>query len=192
MTTWTSLNYVVVDVEGNGGHPPDLVELAAVPIVGGVIRAARTWLVRPAHPIRPLATRIHGITNQDVEAAPALTDVAAQVLRALEADALVAHNAHVEVSVLQRHLGDWRSPEVFDTLKLARRPVPDQMSYRLGSLVEAFTLAEGLPAGLTPHRALYDALVTARLFTRLASGHSLAELRGAVAGGDSGEAATLF
>ncbi len=30
MTDWTSLTYVVVDVEGNGQHPPDLVELAAV------------------------------------------------------------------------------------------------------------------------------------------------------------------
>jgi exodeoxyribonuclease X len=37
VTDWTSLNYVVVDVEGNGQQPPDLVELAAVPIVGGVI-----------------------------------------------------------------------------------------------------------------------------------------------------------
>ncbi len=28
MTDWTSLRYAVVDVEGNGQQPPDLVELA--------------------------------------------------------------------------------------------------------------------------------------------------------------------
>ncbi len=27
MTDWTNLNYAVVDVEGNGQQPPDLVEL---------------------------------------------------------------------------------------------------------------------------------------------------------------------
>ena len=37
MTDWTSLAYAVVDVEGNGQQPPDLVELAVVPIVGGKI-----------------------------------------------------------------------------------------------------------------------------------------------------------
>ena len=47
MTDWTSLAYVVVDVEGNGQQPPDLVELAAVPIVGGKIGEPSSWLVRP-------------------------------------------------------------------------------------------------------------------------------------------------
>jgi hypothetical protein len=37
MTDWTTLHYVVVDVEGNGQQPPELVELAVVPIMGGVL-----------------------------------------------------------------------------------------------------------------------------------------------------------
>jgi len=37
MTDWMSLDYAVVDVEGNGQQPPDLVELAVVPIRSGVI-----------------------------------------------------------------------------------------------------------------------------------------------------------
>ncbi len=35
---------------------------------------------------------------------------------------------------------DWQCPEVFDTLKLARRLLPGQASYRLGALVEALKL----------------------------------------------------
>lgn len=66
MTHWTSLNYAVIDVEGNGQQPPDLVELAAVPIVGGVIGEPRTWLVKPDQPITGFAKRIHGISNDDV------------------------------------------------------------------------------------------------------------------------------
>lgn len=193
MSDWTNLTYVVVDVEGNGQQPPDLVELAAVPIRSGAIGEPVSWLVRPDRPIRCYATRIHGLTNQDVDNAPCFADVADQVRRALEADALVAHNAHVDVGVLQRHLGDWECPEVFDTLKLAKRLVPNQVSFKLGSLVEAFKLAEGLPDGLNPHRATYDALVAARLFVMMADGAvSFEELRGQPREEGEDEAPFLF
>lgn len=62
-----------------------------------------------------------------------------------------------------------RPPEVFDTLRVARRLLPGRPSYRLAALVSAFGLAAGLPADLRPHRAAYDALMTARLFVELAS-----------------------
>jgi len=197
MTDWTSLTYVVVDVEGNGQHPPDLVELAAVPIVGGVIGEPVSWLVKPDAPITGFARRIHGITNDAVADAPAFAEVQGDVLRALDADALVAHNAHVDLDVLGRKLGDWKPPEVFDTLKLARRLLHDAGTYKLGALVGAFGLAEGLPDGLTPHRATYDVLVTARLFVRLASTagarpFSLEELRGQSPGGGHDETPALF
>jgi DNA polymerase III epsilon subunit-like protein len=196
MTDWESVRYAVVDVEGNGQQPPDLVELAVVPIVGGIIGHPASWLVKPARPISPMATRIHGLTNQDIVAAPAFADIEAEVRQALDADVLVAHNAHVDTGVLRRHLGGWQYPEVFDTLKLARRLVPGQESYKLGALVTAFALADCLPAGLTPHRATYDALVTARLFVHLATRQdtgplSLGELRDNKSGGDR-DAPSLF
>lgn len=179
MTDWTSLSFVVVDVEGNGQQPPDLVELAAVPVVDGVIGEPVSWLVKPESPIKHFATRIHGLTNKDVANCPSFEAITGNVLAALDADALVAHNAHVDLGVLERKLPDWESPEVFDTLKLARRLVPGLDSYRLGKLVETYSLAEGLPDDLNPHRATYDALVAARLFVLLATkAHSLEELRG--------------
>ncbi|MFI9380585.1 exonuclease domain-containing protein [Kutzneria sp. NPDC052558] len=197
MTDWTSLIYVVVDVEGNGQQPPDLVELTAVPIVAGEIGEPVNWLVKPELPIRNFATRIHGLTDKTVADAPAFEDIAAEVLKALDADALVAHNAHVDVGVLQRKLGEWDCREVFDTLKLARRTLPGQPTYKLGALVEAFKLDEDLAEDLVPHRATYDALVTARLFLRLANTSddrplTLEELRGDSPGGGDDEPATLF
>jgi DNA polymerase III epsilon subunit-like protein len=168
MTDWTSLGYVVVDVEGNGQQPPDLVELAAVPITDGVVGEPSRWLVRPPRPIRHLATTFHGLRTTDVAGCPPLAEISAEVLHGLNADALVGHNAHVDVDVLRRELPQWEPPEVFDTLKLARRLVPELPAYKLGDLVERYQLAEGLPADLKPHRAAYDALVTARLFALLA------------------------
>lgn len=169
MTDWTSLTYVVVDVEGNGQQPPDLVELAVVPIIGGVIGEPSSWLVKPETPITHFARKVHGITNETIADAPVFDTIKPDVVHALTADGLIAHNAHVDVGVLQRKLGAWECPEIFDTLKLARRVLPGADSYKLGGLVEAFKLAEDLPEGLSPHRATYDALVTARLFVRLAT-----------------------
>jgi exodeoxyribonuclease X len=197
MTDWTSLNYTVVDVEGNGQQPPDPVELAVVPIVGGEIQEPVSWLVKPNRPIKYFATRIHGITIQDVADAPGFETVAEEVRQALDVPALVAHNAHVDVGVLKRHLPSWDVPEIFDTLKLARRLLPDQPGYRLGMLVGALNLDEGLPDDLMPHRATYDALVTARLFVYLATmaeGHPLTfdALRNDAQNRNGHEASSLF
>ncbi len=124
---------------------------------------------------------------------PLFEDITGNVLAALHTDALVAHNAHVDLGVLQRKLTGWESPEVFDTLKLARRLLADEGSYKLGNLVERFNLAEGLPEDLTPHRATYDALVAARLFVLLATkAASLEELRGHQPGGGEDEPPALF
>jgi exodeoxyribonuclease X len=197
MADWKSPTYVVVDVEGNGQQPPGLVELAIVPIIGGVIDDPVSWMVRPEEPIKYMATAIHGIRNDDVADLPPFAEYRDDVLSMLDADAIVAHGAHVDVSVLRRQIPDWHCPEVFDTLKLARRLMPGQPSYKLGALVDAFKLAAGLPRELKPHRATYDALMTAALFVLLAapegdSPRTLEELRIQAAGGGDDEVPTLF
>ncbi len=200
MTDWTSLSYAVADVEGNGQQPPDLVELAILPITDGAIGKPVAWLVKPPRPIRRFATSIHGISTEDVASAPAFAEIEREVRRALTSIPLIAHNAHVDGAVLQRELPGWEVPEVFDTLKLARQLLPGQPSYSLGALVRALSLDDGMPPGLTAHRAAYDVLVTARLFVHLATRHdgsplSLGELRrysGNQEPGGTDEAAFLF
>jgi exodeoxyribonuclease X len=200
MTDWTTLAYAVADVEGNGQQPPDLVELAVLPITDGTIGEALSWLVKPPRPIKYMATTVHGISGKDVAGSPPFAGIERDVRQALMSRVLVAHNAHVDVSVLKRELGQWEPPEVFDTLKLAKRLLPGQPSYKLGALVKELSLDKDIPAGLTPHRAAYDVLVTARLFVRLATGHggrplSLEELRGQAPDrkpGGANEAAPLF
>ncbi len=200
MTDWTSLRYAVADVEGNGQQPPELVELAVLPITDGTIGELVSWLVKPLRPIKYFATSIHGISGKDVASAPAFAGIKHEVRRALADRVLVAHNAHVDIAVLRRELGGWEFPEVFDTLKLAKRLLPGRPSYKLGALVKALSLDDGMPPGLEPHRAAYDVLVTARLFVRLATRHdgsplSLDELRGQTGDqkpGGTDEAASLF
>ena len=181
---WTKTRLVVADVEGNGARPPGLVELAVVSIVDGVVGGAVTWLVRPEVPITWQATRVHGITNDDVADLQPLSAVAQEIRAHLDQCVLVAHNAHVDLDVLTRELPGWKPLDVVDTLKLSRRLHPERPSHKLGALVQAYYLAEGLPETMTAHRADYDALVTARLLLRLAAEGgliTLADLTGAAA-----------
>jgi exodeoxyribonuclease X len=169
MTDWTERRYAVVDVEGNGQHRPDLVELGVVPIVAGEIGEPVTWLFKPAEPITAMAQRVHGITNGMVAGAPEFGHRVAEVRAALNETVVVAHNAGSDLGVLRRKMPDFAPADVVDTLKLSRRRLPDQASHRLSALAEALHLSHGLPAGLAPHRVTYDVLVTARLLIWLAT-----------------------
>jgi|ERR1022692_217847 DNA polymerase III epsilon subunit-like protein len=193
MTVWIARRYVVADVEGNGQRPPDLVELAVVPIVDGVIGEPTSWLFRPDKPITTMARRIHGISNDMVAQAPVFASLEADVRARLNDVVLVAHNAGIDLGVLKRKLPGFAPTEVLDTLKLSRRLLPGEPSYRLGALVTMLDLGSGLPPGLRPHRAAYDVLVTARLFVHLASQTEAGPLSLEALRGDSGgDDAALF
>jgi DNA polymerase III epsilon subunit-like protein len=77
--------YAVVDVEGNGQQPPDLVEVAVVPVAAGIIGAPGRWLVKPPRSVSRIAARIHGLTNEALAAAPAFADIESEVREALDA-----------------------------------------------------------------------------------------------------------
>lgn len=200
---WTAFDYVVVDVEGNGQRPADLVEISIVEIKGGLIGQPRSWLVRPPRPITSMARRFHRITDDQVADAPAVADIDAELRQALSDKVFVAHNAGVDLGVLGRELSGFQPARFVDTLRLARRLLPSRDSYRLGALVDAFGLASGLAADLVPHRATYDAVVCARLLSHLATSPgreplTLAELLDAAGGSAAANnasgaaAATLF
>lgn len=168
MAPWREAKLLAVDVEGDGNRPPGLVELAIVPISEGVIEQGRTWMFRPATPITWQATRVHGITNDDVRDLPRFAVRADEVRAALGSETVVvAHNAHVDLDVITRELPDWEPAGVIDTLKLSRKLHKDRSSHKLSVLADLYGLAGIAPEGLGPHRAGYDALMTARLLLRL-------------------------
>lgn len=80
-------------VEGSGGSPPEIVELAMLQVE----RLTRTdtkrhWFLRPEHGIQPAATRIHGLTDDDVVGSPSMEDIADDVVMWLEDAPIVGHN----------------------------------------------------------------------------------------------------
>ncbi|MFG2845365.1 exonuclease domain-containing protein [Kitasatospora sp. NPDC048296] len=167
--TWPRV--FVVDVEGNGAQPPDLVEVAAIPVDNGRpdSSAARSTLVRPPRPITQLAVEVHGITNQAVASAPPWAQIGGQVRADLEGAWIAAHNAHVDHGVLLRHLPGWQPAGVLDTLRLARATYPHARGHGLDALIKH----TGIDLSAVPgqrHRAAYDAHAAALLLLHLA-GH---------------------
>ncbi len=160
---------VAVDVEGNGQTPPDLVEVAIIPIRAGQADAGGAWqaLIRPPRPITRFATRVHQLTSQDVRDSPAWAEVAVQVRSLLDGAWITAHNAHVDYTALARHLPGWQPIGVLDTLRLARRAYPGRSGHGLDNMIVRASIDPGAIVGRR-HRAGFDAHATALLLIALA------------------------
>ena len=166
-STWPAL--LVVDVEGNGTNPPDLLEVAALPVRDGKpdTTTAGAWLIRPPRPVTPFAAQVHSLTNETLASCPSWKEVAGHVSGLLGQAWIAAHNAHVDYRVLSAHLPGWEPAGVIDTLRLARAARPGLPSYRLDSLIDH------LKPDLSHvpdqrHRARYDAYATAQMLLTLA------------------------
>jgi DNA polymerase-3 subunit epsilon len=160
----------VLDVEGNGASPPEIVEIALVGLAHLELQSKRMeWLVRPQVPISPAVTRIHGITDSDVADAPDINDIADDVMTWTDGARIIGHNVRVELDAISSAIPDWRPAMAIDTLKLAKLVCPGLQSYGLERLGQHFELTEQASriSGKKHHSALYDSILTALLFIEL-------------------------
>ncbi|MFD3909999.1 exonuclease domain-containing protein [Streptomyces sp. NPDC058603] len=167
-SSWPLL--LVVDVEGNGTNPPDLVEVAALPVRDGRAdtSTAGAWLTKPRRPVTAFAARVHGLTNERLEQAPGWEEIAEQVHTLLGVSWVCAHHAHVDYRVLSAHLPRWQPTGVLDTLRLAKATYPGLPGYSLDALIE-HVHPDLSAAPAQRHRATFDAYATAQLLIAMAS-----------------------
>jgi DNA polymerase III epsilon subunit family exonuclease len=170
MTLFDGTRLAVLDTETTGLDPAQghgLVEVACVALDDGEIGQTWSTLVNPGRPIPPDASAVHGITDLMVRDAPGPVVVAAELESRCAGRTLVFHNAAFDLPFLAALLRKAGRPPLFhaivDTLGLARG-LFDQGGNSLGALAVRF----GLPAEAA-HRALGDALTTARLLRVLAA-----------------------
>lgn len=159
---------VVVDTETTGMSPADghaLVEVAAVVVEDGVIGETWSSLVRPGRPIPPDAAAVHGITDAMVATAPTPGEVATELRRRCGTHVIAFHNSPFDLPFVAAMLRAAGQPPlanpVVDTLGLARGFTGEG-----GNSLQVLRTRYALP--LEPaHRALGDALTTARLLLAL-------------------------
>ncbi len=162
-------DFVILDTETTGLDPVncEIIEIAALKVHNREIHDIFNQLIKPKHPIPEGITRITGISNEMVEEAPSLSEVAYNFLKFIEGSTLVIHNAEFDISFINQHIFIPRKKEIGNpvicTLKVSRLLLPQLQSHKLGSLAQHF----GVPAN-NSHRALGDVETTNEIWSRFA------------------------
>lgn len=165
------LSYVVVDVETTGGRSyldDRITEIACVVVRDGEIIELFETLVNPERSIPAFVTRLTNITHDMVRNAPTFDRIAPDVMRVLQGNVFVAHNANFDwrfvASELSRCSGQRLRGRRLCTVKLARKVVPQLPRRSLDYLARYYGVEI-----TNRHRAAGDALATARCLIRMLS-----------------------
>jgi DNA polymerase III epsilon subunit family exonuclease len=159
------LAYAAFDCETTGTNPgsDEIVSVAVVRLGADGSETLRySSLVRPARSIPADATAIHGISDEDVAAAPSFGEVAGVLARMLIGGVFTAHNVEFDLPMLQRAFAEagirYRPESTACTLDAFRVLEPEAPDHRLESLCARHGIALD-----EAHDALSDALATAGL-----------------------------
>lgn len=132
--------------------------------------------LNPERLIDEEATKVHGISNQDLEDKPLFQEIAEEFLEFIQGSTLVIHNADFDVGFLNNELNLVSSKypkleeicEVIDSLSLAREKFPGQRN-SLDALANRFDVTG---YDRTYHGALLDANILADVYMLLTGGQS--------------------
>lgn len=152
----------IVDVESTGMDLEDRVcEVAWRDVsADGTLQCQFQSLIDPGVPMKPGASAIHQLVDEDVRGKPKLLDVLGHQPAP---GAWVAHNAEFDA----RMLGLQGLAPFLCTYRMAKHVLPEQESYSNQYLRFALKLEVDLPKDTPAHRAAADVAVTAALFRHL-------------------------
>lgn len=183
---------IALDTETTGLSPAKgdrIVELGCVELVRMRKGESRRWLIHPERSIPEEASRIHGITDDQVAGAPRFGEIVEEFLQFIGTDELVIHNAAFDLGFLNAELTRLSRPllasaRVIDTLTLARRRFPGAKA-DLDALCKRFKIDN---SHRTLHGALLDADLLADLYVAMMGGaqYALDFLAEAVTSADEG------
>jgi len=161
---------IVLDTETTGlmaeqGHR--IIEIGCVEIVNRRLSGRTLHLyLNPEREIDEGATKVHGMTWDDLRDKPRFAEVADRVLAFCDGAQVLIHNAAFDLSFLDAELarigrGAFREgcPDVVDTLLLAREMHPGKRN-SLDALCDRYGVSNA-------HRALHGALLDAELLAEV-------------------------
>lgn len=161
-----SLLYAIVDVETTGTRPgvEAITEIGIVITDSKKILSSWSTLVNPGQPIPANISALTGITNEMVRQAPHFEQLAGEVYTLLKDKIFVAHHVKFDYSFIKYALADrgypWETEKIC-TAQLFRRLYPDEKA-SLSWICKKLNIENS-----RPHRALPDALATAKVFLKL-------------------------
>lgn len=161
--------YSIIDIESNGaGYRKEcIIDIAIYRYDGQKIVDQFISLVNPESDITPFVQKLTNITPKMVKTAPKFHEIARRIVEITQNTTLVGHNIDFDYRMLRqsfKRLGYDFKINTLDTIPLAKKLIPDEVSYSLGKLVKSL----GIPL-TNHHRADGDARATLELFKLLIS-----------------------
>jgi DNA polymerase III subunit epsilon len=168
---------VVLDTETTGlnaKHGDRVIEIGCIEVLDRRIseRVYHTYL-NPEREVELGATRVHGLTREDLLQKPKFREVATDFLAFIAGAELIIHNADFDVEFLDLELGRAKLPplrehvaSVTDSLLMARELHPGRKN-SLDALCERYFIDH---ANRTLHGALLDARLLAECYLAMTRG----------------------
>jgi DNA polymerase III subunit epsilon len=167
--TLDEVEFVVLDVETTGLAPGRhrVIEVGAVIVRGSELGATFSKLINPERRIPQFITQFTGISEYMVRRAASVATVLPRFREFIGERPIVGHNVGFDLSFLNYEadrcgLSPAFAVEGVDTIALARRYLTGMRRAKLDRVAAALHVPVG-----TRHRALPDALVTAKVFMLL-------------------------
>lgn len=159
-------DFVALDIETTGLDPKrdKIIEIGAVKIRDGKETQRFENLVNPARKLEEKIIQLTGITDKELEQAPYIEDILPELLLFCGDDVLLGHRILFDYSFIKRAAVNNNlnfEKQGIDTLKLARKFLPELESRRLPFLCEYYGIK------YDAHRAGSDAFASARLYFKL-------------------------
>ncbi|MBF0380354.1 MAG: DNA polymerase III subunit epsilon [Magnetococcales bacterium] len=166
---------IILDTETTGISPNDghrIVEIGCIELVNYRKGDQRQWYLNPDMEIPREATKVHGITNEQVADAPRFADIADSFIEFIKDDKLVIHNASFDMGFLNSELSRAQKPNIksdraIDTLAMARQKYPGSPA-SLDALCRRFKIDN---SNRTFHGALLDSELLAEVYIELMGGN---------------------
>lgn len=160
-------DYTVVDLEMTGlaAKLDKIIEIGAVRVRGCAVADTYAMLVDPKIPIPQRVTELTGITDEMAASGEEMDQAVQGLIDFIGDDVLVGQNINFDYSFIKQWAVNHKqslSMCAYDTLKLARRYLPADMSKKLESLCQYFGIKRD-----NAHRALDDAVETMQVFEKL-------------------------
>ena len=161
-------NYTVVDIETTGLNWKfnKILEISALKVRNHKVIAEFSELINPHEPIPRFIKNLTGITDEMVKEALELDVVLRKFQEFLADDIIVGHNVNFDVNFLYDNfyfiLGETLSNHFVDTLRIARKLLPELRHHRLDDLTSFFGIELR-----DKHRALNDCLLTNKVYLKM-------------------------
>lgn len=165
-------DFVVLDLETTGLSVKEdqILEIGAVKVQGGEVTASYETFVNPGRKVPERITELTGIRDEMIANAPDVETAVRGFLDFCGGLPLLGHNILFDYSFIKQAAINARldfEKEAWDTLKIARKALPDLESRSLEALCGYYQIPRE-----HAHRAMDDVLETLALFRKLEEGFS--------------------